>query len=307
MIETIAISRRKIEDVLEVIEVNPKLASSTKARYKKVVADYLNAGGDLTDANSLARYAQGLSKSGRSFLKAAIRLWGEHVALQAKAGAMPETIGAVQAVIYRIEALNEAIQVESAKDQKAHTWLTQSEVKQLLDTCDLNTIQGKRNKIVLGLLVGAGLRREELTILSFDALLAQPVAGRERVVLNVKGKGAKDRIIPINDRLAEALDEWRAIIGDGFIARSIRKGDNIGNSLSSIGIFHIVRTTGEAIGKPALAPHDLRRTYAQLGYEAGVSITQISKLLGHASVATTQQYLNLDVDLKVTVSDFIPF
>ena len=56
-----------------------------------------------------------------------------------------------------------------------------------------------------------------------------------------------------------------------------------------------------------LAPHDLRWTYAQLGYEGGVPDTQISRLLGHASVAVTQRYLNLDLDLKTTVSDFIPF
>jgi len=68
-----------------------------------------------------------------------------------------------------------------------------------------------------------------------------------------------------------------------------------------------VRKHGALIGQPALAPHDLRRTYAQLGYQAGVPLTQISRLLGHASLTTTQRYLNLDLDLDVTVSDFIPF
>jgi integrase len=58
---------------------------------------------------------------------------------------------------------------------------------------------------------------------------------------------------------------------------------------------------------PELAPHDLRRTYAQLGYEVGVPITQISKLPGHSSVATTQRYLNLGLDLEATISDFVPF
>jgi hypothetical protein len=60
----------------------------------------------LADAENLADYAQGLSKSGCSFLKAAVKLWGEDVALRAKAGATLETVDAVQAVIYRIEALN---------------------------------------------------------------------------------------------------------------------------------------------------------------------------------------------------------
>jgi integrase len=61
------------------------------------------------------------------------------------------------------------------------------------------------------------------------------------------------------------------------------------------------------IGKPELQPHDLRRTYAELGRRAGVSISQISKLLGHASIETTQDYLNIELDLETTISDFVPF
>ena len=60
------------------------------------------------------------------------------------------------------------------------------------------------------------------------------------------------------------------------------------------------------IGMPGLAPHDCRRTFAQLGYEPGVQITQISILLGHSDVKTTERYLALDLDLDTTVSDFIP-
>ena len=86
-----------------------------------------------------------------------------------------------------------------------------------MDSCDTSTLQGQRDKIVLGLLVGAGLRQEELTNLTFDAVLVQPVAGRSRRVLNVTGKGAKDRIVPVNDRLATAIDDWQTVVsGDYF-------------------------------------------------------------------------------------------
>ena len=68
-----------------------------------------------------------------------------------------------------------------------------------------------------------------------------------------------------------------------------------------------MRKRGEVMGKLELAPHDLRRTYAQLGYEAGVPITQICKLLGHASITTTQRYLNLELDLETMISDLLPF
>jgi len=295
-------------EIIAMIESNPKLADSTKAQYKKAISNFLDTGASLTDSEALAEYAQTVSKSSRAFLKAAIRLWGQHVTTQARAQATPETVAAVQATEYRFEALQEAIKVEASKGQKAHTWLTQSEVKRLLDSCTFgNTIQGKRDKMVLGLLVGAGLRREELVGLTFEDVLLQPLASKFRTVLNITGKGAKDRIVPINDKLAAALDAWKGVVDAGYVARSITKGGALGDSLSAIGVFHIVRQAGESIGKPELAPHDLRRTYAQLGYEAGVPITQISKLLGHASVTTTQRYLNLDLNLETTISDFIPF
>jgi len=302
-------------DILALIESNPKLQPLTKEKYCQVVRRYLDAGHNLTDPTALAGFAAGLPKSSRAALKAGLRLWVEAAVLQAKSLADP-TAGIeemfvinqrIQSAQYKAEALNEAIQVEASKGQKAHTWLTQSEVKRLLDTCDLGTVQGQRDKMVLGLLVGAGLRREELAGLTFEDVILQPIAGKFRTVLNVSGKGAKDRIVPISDRLAAVLDAWRNVVGAGPIARSIAKGGTVGNSLSAVGIFQIVRAAGEAIGKPDLAPHDLRRTYAQLGFEAGVPITQISGLLGHSSVATTQRYLNLELDLSSTISDFIPF
>ena len=63
-------------------------------------------------------------------------------------------------------------------------------------------------------------------------------------------------------------------------------------------------------GKPIavdLKPHDLRRTFAQLVLDNGVSIVQISKLLGHSSVATTQRYLDLDTQKLPTVGEFMQF
>lgn len=280
------------------------LQPTTQAQYRKALTNYLATGGSLTDATALAAYAAGLPKSSRAFLKAAVRLWGEKITTEAKTGATPENVNAVQATVYRIEALNQAITTEAAKGEKAHTWLSQTEVRALVQCHD--NMAGKRDRVVLSLLVGAGLRREELAALAFDSVVLQPVGGKFRAVLNVHGKGAKDRIVPISDRLAALLDDWRALAGPGLIARSVSNRREIGESLSAVQIFRIVRSAGQRIGKPDLAAHDLRRTYAQLGYEAGVPITQISKLLGHANVATTQRYLNLDTDLNSTVSDFIP-
>lgn len=294
-------------DVLSIISGAGHLAQSTKEKYSRTVSRYLDAGGDLFDAEQLAAYADGLSDSGRAFLKAAVKLVTDRLASQVKGVASPENVDAVQATLYRVESLQEAITTRTSKGRKAHTWLSQAQVKALLETCD-GSIRGKRDRLALGLLVAAGLRRQEAVELTFPDVKLQPVKGKMRTVLDVKGKGAKNRVVPISDRLANAIDEWAGVVGNaGPILRSVSQGGDVGESLSAVGLFHVVQEHGAAIGKPELAPHDLRRTYAQLGYEAGVPITQISKLLGHASVSTTQRYLNLDLDLTTTVSDFVPF
>ena len=175
-----------------------------------------------------------------------------------------------------------------------------------MSTCG-DDIVGQRDWIILGLLVGAGLRREELVNLKFADIQEHDIKnGRSRKVLNVSGKGAKDRAVPISTILASRLADWQKVIGEGYITRSLGRKKEIGESISAIGVFNIVRKHGIMINKTELAPHDLRRTYAQLGFKAGVPITQISRLLGHATVATTQQYLDLKLDLEQTVSDFIP-
>ena len=175
-----------------------------------------------------------------------------------------------------------------------------------MESCDRATLAGRRDWIVLAVLVGAGLRRDELAGLTFADVKALPLEGKKRTVLEVTGKGSKTRVIPISDRLADALYTWQKETGGGRVARSLTKSAQLGESISGVGIFDVVRRYGEVIGIPDLAAHDLRRSYAQLGYDAGIPITQISKLLGHASITTTQKYLNLSLNLKMTISDFIP-
>ncbi len=118
-------------------------------------------------------------------------------------------------------------------------------------------------------------------------------------MLKVKGKGKKDRIIPIQPLMAERLRTWRETAGGGRIARSMGRAQvrTLNKSLSSVGVFNIVRKYGELIECPRLAPHDLRRTFAELRRAAGEPITRISRLLGHANSSVTEKYLNLELDL----------
>ncbi|MFZ0546537.1 MAG: site-specific integrase [Candidatus Promineifilaceae bacterium] len=299
-----------LEAVTAVIQA-ANLADSTKVKYCRVVASYLlGYGGRLTDSAELAAFAADLSQSRKAQLKAAVKLWSEAMIDRIKAQAVPANIDEVQAAIYRFQALQTAVKVKAANGTKAHTWLSQAEVKKLLSLPEETTIIGQRDRLALGLLVAAGLRREEAVKLVFGDVKLQPIRGKIRTVLEIQGKGDKARLVPIRDSLAAAIEEWNRTVGPGRFGNVLRSVDQtgvIGDDLTGVGLFNIVRGYGREMNKPSLAPHDLRRTYAQIGYESGVPITQISKLLGHSSIATTQRYLNLSLDLETTVSDFVPF
>jgi len=288
------------------------LADSTKVKYGRALMAYLDDGQrNIGDYDTLVSYSQDLSKSGRGFLKAAVKLVTDGLVQKAKASATPDNLAATQAGILRIEAIQGAIKVEKSDGKKSHTWLSQAQVKKLVAACG-DGIVGQRDRVVIGLLVGAGLRRQEAANLRFEHIKYEPVKGKMRAVLNVKGKGGKWRRIPVSDKLADALDKWQAICGDGYICRALGRNQELGECLSTVGIFEIVRKVGKRIGFDGgkfdlLAAHDLRRTYAQLGHEAGVPITQLKELLGHESIETTMKYLNLALDLETTASDFIPF
>jgi hypothetical protein len=97
------------------------LADSTKAQYKKALGNYLDTGNSLTDAEALSGYALALNPSSRAFLKSAVRLWAADLEQKLKGGANPENVDAVQAAVYRLEVLNDAIHVKKAGGQKTHT------------------------------------------------------------------------------------------------------------------------------------------------------------------------------------------
>jgi integrase len=292
---------------LEAIE-RADLGDNTKYRYRSEIQKYLDTGGSLANRSAIQDHAKKLKPSSRSFFKAALRVVTSDFEKNLKANASPENLAQVQAALLRMDAIRDAVKVTKSKGVKAHTWLTNQQVKTITALCGAD-IEGKRDWIVLGLLLGAGLRRDELINLTFDALKQQPTkGGRSRDVLQVKGKGRKNRIIPIDPLLASRLREWENITGGGKVARALGRSEPraILPSLSAVSVFKIVRKYGEAIGMPNLAPHDLRRTYAEIRRAAGEPITRISALLGHANSAVTEKYFNLELDLDNVRLDVIP-
>ena len=172
-------------DVIRFIQESG-LADSTKRKYREAVQAYLNGGGKIADPGALQAYAETIAPGVRAHLRAAVGLWASEIAKQARAHATPETVAEVQALLWRLNSLRDAIVVQSAKGQGAHIWLSAREVRTLMRTCDAS-IRGRRDKALLGLMVGAGLRRSEAVALRYK----QVVKTGDRYVLSVLGKGAK--------------------------------------------------------------------------------------------------------------------
>jgi len=268
---------------IRAIQNDPTLQPSTKHQYIKALENYLATGEKLTDPIALTEYALTVGSSTRSFLAAAVTRMAQELELLAKGSATPDNIDIIQAAVFRAQALQKTIKTRQPQGERAHTWLTWFEAEQLLDACQ-RRVSGKaeirifaqRDRLAIGLMMAAGLRREEAASLQFTDIVKQ----NERYVLNVKGKGAKDRVVPISERLAEAIIDWQFLVdAEGLILRSLGRNKMPGESISTTGLYNIVQKRGAMIGKPNLQPHDLRRTYAELGRRAGVPISQISKLL----------------------------
>jgi integrase len=281
------------------------LQPPTKKGYQRELKALLDTGIDLFDLEALQKYAEGLKPTHRTRLKRALRLISLEYEQSVKGKATPENLPVVQALVMRLEAMRDGVKVYSSDGVKSHIWLSPSQVKEITGLCG-DDLEGKRDWIILGLLLGAGLHRAEVIKITFEALQQQPMkGGKMHDVLKVTGNGAKDRFVPISSLLAEKLREWHGIVGGGRIARSYQR-KKLGKSISSVAVHQIVRKYGTMIGIPQLKTDDLRRTYAQLAYNSGLTLTQINKLMGHVNLTTTQRFLDTTANLDDITGNFVP-
>ena len=284
-------------DPLAMIAASGK-AASTVDKYTRALAPYIEQGGSLADVASLAEYAAGLSVSRRQHLRAAVALWADAAKTALQAQDTPATHAATAAAMNRLEALAKVITVPAATGQRAHTWLSEEQIAALEASCGAD-VTGLRDRVVLGLLVGCGLRRAELAQARWEDLITQPIEGQPRTFLNVRGKGNKVRSVPLTAGLIDLLADWSGWTGrEGRIVRSLGRGLRIGDSLCAVSIYRVVARHGKAIGVPDLAAHDLRRTFAQRVWSATHDLLLVAELMGHASIVTTQRYLQLDTGKK---------
>lgn len=241
-----------------------------------------------------ARRAEGMGAGAYNQARSAIvRLVREAADNQA----MPEQVAAS---IERIEGIKQ-------KGERLGNWLSKEQAEQLIKTPDISTLKGLRDRAILAVLIGTGIRRTELCSLMF-AHIAQR-EGRW-VIVDLVGKGSKMRSVPVPSWVKACVDAWAqsAGINTCFIFRRINKGDDIaGDSITPQAIYYLVEAySREAFGEDGvIQPHDLRRTFAQLARKGAAPIEQISLALGHSSIQTTERYLGAQLDLSDAACDRI--
>jgi integrase/recombinase XerD len=172
--------------------------------------------------------------------------------------------------------------------------LSEAEVASLLGAVTGVDAVARRDRAILEVLYGCGLRVSELVGLGLaDLDLASGL-------LRAFGKGSKERVVPVGRLACEALGQWLAPPGRAALAprRWARRGDaeavflnTRGGRLSRQGAWGIVRRHGDAVGLgERLSPHVLRHSCATHMLDHGADIRVVQELLGHASISTTQVY-----------------
>ena len=171
--------------------------------------------------------------------------------------------------------------------------LTVEEIDAMIDAIDLEVPLGRRNRAIVETLYGCGLRVSELVNLGIDNIYR-----KQRFVL-IKGKGGKERIVPLSDSTIYEIDRW---LEERAAMRVIKSGeDNTlflnrrGGRLSRVMIFYIIREIAELAGiSKTISPHTLRHSFATHLLEGGANLRAIQQMLGHESISTTEIYLHID-------------
>jgi site-specific recombinase XerD len=135
-------------------------------------------------------------------------------------------------------------------------WLSAKEARDLWQSPDAESLKGKRDRAIIAVLLGCGLRRRELADLSFDHLQRR----EDRwAIVDLIGKGGHVRTVPVPDWVKHFLDEWftAARIASGRLFRCVcRSGTVWGDRMTEKVVWHVVKLHAKKLDMPKLAPHD---------------------------------------------------
>ena len=190
------------------------------------------------------------------------------------------------------------------RDTRLVPYLTQEEVQALLHAPDPTTRDGIRDRAMLHLTICAGLRVSELTGVRLDEMASQALS------IRVRGKGRRERALPLWKTTATALRAWLAV--RGHVPAPEVFVNARGQPLSRWGVAYVLkrhgttaRRTCASLVRKRLSPHVLRHTCAMIVLQATHDIRKVSLWLGHSHLATTEIYVRADPSEKLEAIEAI--
>ncbi|MFD2598651.1 site-specific tyrosine recombinase XerD [Sphingobacterium corticis] len=180
------------------------------------------------------------------------------------------------------------------------------EIDQLIAAIDLSSAEGPRNRAILELLYGCGLRVSELVNLKLSNLFL------DIEFIKVEGKGNKERLIPIGE---QAIKHLKIYLEHSRSMQTIKSGqedfvflNRRGAGMSRVMVFLIIKKLAAEIQlAKKISPHTFRHSFATHLVEGGADLRAVQDMLGHESISTTEIYTHLDsAYLHTVITDFHP-
>ena len=188
------------------------------------------------------------------------------------------------------------------QEKKIPHYLTVDDVFRLLDQVQEDSLLGLRNRAIFETLYTAGTRVSELAGLNTRDV------DLNASIIRVRGKGNKERLLPIGAKAVQAIRAYRERLqreagiapdADGALFRNNRQGRLTPRSIARI-LNHLVRECGLLV---PVSPHTLRHTFATHLLDAGADLRTVQELLGHESLSTTQKYTHVSIDRLMETYD----
>lgn len=180
------------------------------------------------------------------------------------------------------------------------------EINSLIDAIDLSKPEGMRNKAMLEMLYGCGLRVSELTQLKISNLFP------DIEFIKVLGKGNKERLVPVGSVALKYLRIWLNEVRVHYPVKPAHTDtlflNRRGSALSRVMVFLIIKDLAQKIGlNKTISPHTFRHSFATHLIEGGADLRAVQEMLGHESITTTEIYTHLDRDyLRGVVVQYHP-
>jgi integrase/recombinase XerD len=169
--------------------------------------------------------------------------------------------------------------------------LTEADVERLLDSADVNTPLGLRDRAMLETLYATGLRVSELVGLKLTAV------NLNDGVLRVTGKGNKDRLVPLGEEAVQWLKRYLADARPRLMEKNLSDAVFVtarGGGMTRQGFWYLIRRRAQAAGiTRSLSPHTLRHAFATHLLNHGADLRVVQMLLGHSDISTTQIYTHV--------------